>query len=123
MAKILIVEDNDKSRLLMQKVLTYFKHEVVMAADAREALLLLKSQHDLELIITDLLMPNLSGEDFIKQVRAEEAYRRLPVIVVSTEATRLIGSKDVQAIVQKPFLPSELNQTIIKTLAQRPTAT
>jgi len=123
MSKLLIVEDNDKTRILMQKVLAYFKHEVVLAADAQEALTIMKSQQDIDLIVTDLLMPHMSGEDFIRLIRAEEQYKKIPIIVVSTEATRLVGNKDVQAIVQKPFLPSELNQTIVKALAQRPAAT
>lgn len=120
MAKILVVEDSNTARMLFEKVLAYFKHDVLVARDGQEAIQVLKDHGDTELIITDLLMPNMSGEEFIRLVRSQENYRHIPIVVVSTEAAHLAGSKDVQAVLEKPFLPSELNQTILDALAQRP---
>jgi len=123
MAKILVVEDSETTRFLLNKVLTFFKHDVILAVDALEALLLLESHPDIDLIITDLLMPRMSGQEFIRQVRAQESLKNLPIMVVSTEATRLTEAEGVQAVVQKPFSPSDLNQTILNVLAKRSTPT
>jgi len=86
---IMIVDD---SRIMRNTVKGVFSGVVpacnfVEARDGVEAMALLKAQ-PIHLILLDWNMPNLSGIDFLKQVRAMEEYKELPIIMVTSEAAK-----------------------------------
>ncbi|MCL2231653.1 MAG: response regulator [Treponema sp.] len=82
----------DDSRIMRNTVKGVFSGVVpacnfVEAKDGVEALTLLQAQ-PIHLILLDWNMPNLSGIDFLKQVRAMEEYKELPIIMVTSEAAK-----------------------------------
>ena len=86
---IMIVDD---SRIMRNTVKGVFTGVVpscnfVEAKDGLEAMALLKAQ-PIHLILLDWNMPNLSGIDFLKQVRAMAEYKELPIIMVTSEAAK-----------------------------------
>jgi len=86
---IMVVDD---SRIMRNTVKGVFSGVVpacnfVEAKDGVEALTLLQAQ-PIHLILLDWNMPNLSGIDFLKQVRAMEEYKELPIIMVTSEAAK-----------------------------------
>jgi len=86
---IMIVDD---SRIMRNTVKGVFTGVVpacnfVEAKDGLEAMSLLKAQ-PIHLILLDWNMPNLSGIDFLKQVRAMAEYKELPIIMVTSEAAK-----------------------------------
>ena len=80
MKKILVVEDHDSARFLYQEELTEAGYDVLAAADGQEALDLLQKQK-IDLLITDIKMPHISGAALINQLHSTDP--KLPVIVVS----------------------------------------
>lgn len=80
MARILVVEDDRNANRLLCAVLRKDGHEALSAADGREALGILDGQH-VDLIVSDLMMPNLNGMELIRQLR--EAGWDTPVLILT----------------------------------------
>ncbi|NNM04850.1 MAG: response regulator [Gemmatimonadetes bacterium] len=84
MALVLIVDDEEMDRVLERAILEKAGHELLFANDGESAMKLCRKE-DLDLIITDLAMPNFNGLRFIKELREEGLMT--PVIAVSGWAT------------------------------------
>jgi len=83
-AKLLIVDDEKHIREGLEKALSLDGYEVELASDGRSALDLIE-EGDIDLIITDLKMPNLSGEELLKETLDRFPY--LPVIILTGHGT------------------------------------
>jgi CheY-like chemotaxis protein len=68
MARILLIEDDESVRPMLRLVLTHFGHTVMEAVDGKEGLALVASS-DFDLVITDLVMPEVEGLDVLMQLR------------------------------------------------------
>lgn len=101
--KIMIVEDDIDINNLLKELLSVEGYEITQCFTAREALLMEIS--DFDLILLDLMMPFMSGEDFIKEVR--ERKMSIPIIVLSAKIdkeTRIGVLKDgADDFITKPF--------------------
>ena len=86
--KILVVDDDIISLNLMSKILSKRGYETLEASNAKEALEFLRSGEPVSLIITDIIMPDMSGSDFLVHTRNEPALQHLPVIVCSSRGDR-----------------------------------
>jgi two-component system capsular synthesis sensor histidine kinase RcsC len=80
MARILVVDDEEMDRVLEQAILESAGHELLFASDGATALAICEKE-DIELIITDLVMPDFNGLRFIKELR--ESNHFIPLIAVS----------------------------------------
>jgi two-component system chemotaxis response regulator CheY len=80
MARILIVDDEEMDRVLERTILEKAGHELLYAGDGHVALAVCR-ETDIELVITDLAMPEFNGLRFIKELR-EEGFR-MPIIAIS----------------------------------------
>ncbi len=117
MHTILLVEDEILLREGVQEVLEIQGFTVIGAADGLEALEWL-SRTQVDLIITDLVMPKMNGVDFVEQVRSR--YKDLPIIVASgsgTSVTKRLGIDSIDipgatASIAKPFKSAELFEKI-----------
>jgi len=83
-AKLLIVDDEKHIREGLEKALTIDGYDVELASDGKEALAKIEEE-DIDLVITDLKMPNLSGEELMKE--ALDNYPYLPVIILTGHGT------------------------------------
>lgn len=93
MAKhILIVDDSKAVRNLVAFIMKKEGFKVTAAEDGLDGLEKLYSMGQVDLIISDVNMPRMDGFTFIKTVREQEAYRDMPIIVLSTEGQE----KDIQ---------------------------
>ena len=108
-AKILIVDDEQFVRDLLEKVLRRRGHEVVSASDAGQALAALESA-EFDLLLTDVVMPGMDGFDLLRRVKS--AYPDIKVIVLTGYARKqsisdflLYGADDY---LSKPFQVHEL---------------
>ena len=93
MFNLLVVDDDKNTRLLLKAVLEAEKYTVFTATDGRDALKVMDSEH-IDLIIVDIMMPNMDGYEFTKAVR--EADDNLPILMIS--------AKQLPADKQKGFL-------------------
>ena len=105
-ATILIIEDDRSIIELQEKILSAEGYQVLTSQSGREGLELAKSQYP-DLIILDLMLPEIEGEDILKQLKSSPATRNIPIVVVSAksalaniEYTFTLGAVD---FLTKPF--------------------
>ena len=89
---ILIVDDSRTIRNLVAFIMKKEGFTVTAAEDGLDGLEKLYAAEKVDLIISDINMPRMDGFTFIKTVREQEAYRDLPIVVLSTEGQE----KDIQ---------------------------
>lgn len=80
--RVLVVDDNETNRELMVELISLQGHQVTSASNGVEALLLVNSEQ-FDLILLDVLMPGLSGLDVLVQLKEEERWRHIPVLMIS----------------------------------------
>ena len=109
MKKILLVEDDEELRLVVEMFLSWAQFEVVIACDGVEGLEFLSKTH-FDLVITDFRMPRMNGIDFSK--KAKELYPELPIIM----STAFIPSLDHELKEKLHFVskPYQVNEMIFK---------
>ena len=119
---ILIADDNRVNRLLLGRGLEHEGHTVVFAEHGREALELLRKQR-FDLMLLDVLMPELDGYEVLAELNADPHLRDLPVIVTSAldELDSVVRSLEMGAedYLTKPVSPVLLNARINATLEKK----
>jgi len=117
--KVLVVDDEKDSRILIAHYLEEFGCRVFLASSGREGLELAR-RHVPDLITLDLVMPGLTGWEVLKRLKADHALRAIPVVVVSVVANegrgKLLGAVD---IVTKPFEREDLLRVLWRNLGRR----
>lgn len=105
---VMIVDDAVSIRGLASMTLENAGYGVIEARDGREALALLRS-HRVNLVITDVNMPNMGGIELVRALKADPAHRFIPVVILTKEtAPELKGAgraAGARAWVTKPFTP------------------
>ena len=119
---ILVVEDEKDLRGMMERVLTRAGYLVLEAPDGREALqLITAAQAPIDLIVTDIVMPWMGGEELIEAVR--KAGHRTPIICTSGLVSQATELTDVDsppdALLSKPFTPRQLLSAVAAVLDQK----
>src|SRR6478752_3543367 len=117
---ILIVDDNEDNRYTLQLMLESDGHErIVCAAGGNEAIALIE-KGKFSLILLDLMMPDLNGDEVLKVIRSDPDKRDIPVIMISadTDADKVsqcieLGADDY---LSKPFNPTILRARIAAAL-------
>ena len=119
MATILAVDDSVTIRQMVVHTLKSKGHTVIEAVDGLDGLAKAKASA-VNLILTDINMPNMDGIEMIKQVRALPAHKFTPILTLTTESTVDMKMKGKQAgatgWIVKPFNPDQLLATIDKVL-------
>ena len=121
LAKILIVDDNPK---LMEDALPMYGYEVQCATDGLMALKILDEDQSFDLVLLDVVMPNLNGWETIKAIRKNDKISQIPVIMLTSvsDANKQISGLKFGAddYIVKPFvLPNLLAR--IEALLRRST--
>lgn len=110
--KILIIEDEDKISMIMKSYLEKEGYTVIQAYDGKEGLKLFEGDNP-DLVILDLMLPKIPGEEVIKEIRNKS---QIPVIMVSAkveENNRVDGLRlGADDYVTKPFSPKELVERV-----------
>jgi two-component system chemotaxis response regulator CheY len=113
---ILIVDDSKTVRNLVAFIIKREGYKVTMAEDGLDGLEKLFSADKIDLIISDVNMPRMDGFTFIKQVREQDAYKDLPIMVLSTEGRPQdidLGMKlGANLYMVKPAQPEKMVQNI-----------
>jgi PAS domain S-box-containing protein len=107
---VLVVEDDPASRDLLKAILEREKWNVVTAENGAVALQKLREE-DFELILLDLMMPEMDGFEFTRVLREHEEWKSIPIIVVTakdmTEQDRKRLNGDIQGVIAKSGLTRE----------------
>ena len=118
--KILVVDDFATMRKVLRNLLKQAGYEnIVEAEDGVTALRILKSQK-IDFIISDWNMPNMSGIELLKAVRADNDMAKMPFLMVTAEALQdnVIAAvkAGVSNYIVKPFTAERLNEKIAKIM-------
>ena len=114
---ILIADDSPSIRKFVSFALSASGYEIVSAGDGMEALEKLPKEH-VNLIITDLNMPNLDGFELIKSIRSSQEFKEIPIIILSS----LSGKEEIEKGINigansyliKPFNPKRILYEVSK---------
>jgi signal transduction histidine kinase len=111
-ATILIVDDYEENRELLVRRLRPQGHHLVTAENGRQALQMLREQ-PFDLVLLDIMMPEVNGYQVLKQMKADPMLRHLPVIVIS-------AISEIESIVQcialgaEDYLPKPFNRVLLQ---------
>ena len=118
--KILVVDDFSTMRRIVRNLLVElgFSNPLIQEADDGEnALILLRSQ-PFDLVVTDWNMPNMTGIDLLRAIRAEASLKGLPVLMVTAENNRdqiiAAAQAGVNGYIVKPFTAITLKEKLGK---------
>ena len=116
MARILVVEDEVDTRMVLGKFLTVAGHEVVPACNGWEALLVLDTS-SVDLILLDVMMPGMDGVTFLHILRQAKKHQTMPVVLLTAldiadvaRRTRQFGVLDILPKTQR--LLDDLMKTV-----------
>jgi two-component system, chemotaxis family, chemotaxis protein CheY len=120
MARILAVDDSPSMLRMVTLTLASAGHSVAQATDGREALAAARVEA-FDVVVTDVNMPNMDGIELVHELRGLPAYRHVPLLILTTEATadRKQQGKNAGATgwLVKPFNPERLLAVVEKVLS------
>ncbi|MDP9955819.1 signal transduction histidine kinase/DNA-binding response OmpR family regulator/CHASE3 domain sensor protein [Epilithonimonas hungarica] len=90
--KILITDDDVRNIFSLSKALEKYKVEVVLAMDGKQALDKIEENPDIDVILMDMMMPEMDGYDTIREIRKMPDFKDLPIIAVTAKS--MIGDRD-----------------------------
>jgi two-component system, chemotaxis family, chemotaxis protein CheY len=120
--KILVAEDSPTMRYLIASTIAALgDYTVIEAGNGFEALRILP-QEQVDLVITDINMPDINGLELVSFIRQSPNYRTTPLFIISTEGSARDREKGMSlganAYLVKPFAPEELQSLIRQYLGE-----
>jgi serine phosphatase RsbU (regulator of sigma subunit) len=111
-SRILVVDDTEANRDVLTRRLQKHGHQVQVAASGPAALALL-AQEPFDLVLLDIMMPDMSGYEVLEQLKADESLRHVPVIMITsiTDMDSVIRCIEMGA---EDHLPKPFNATLLK---------
>lgn len=121
--RIVYVEDEEEMIDLVRLIMARRGFEVIGANGGRVGLQTIRENLP-DLVLLDLMMPDIDGWDVYQQMKADEVTQNIPVIVVTAKAQSIdkvlgLHIAKVDDYISKPFSPQELAESIEKVLARR----
>jgi two-component system response regulator VicR len=118
--RIVCIEDEEEMIDLVQLILTRRGFEVTGATDGQSGLRAIANLKP-DLVLLDLMMPEMSGWDVYQKMKADDQMKNIPVIVITAKAQNIdkvlgLHIAKVQDYITKPFGPSELLQSVERVL-------
>jgi len=123
--RILIVEDNDLNLKLFRDLLNAHGYETIETKEGLEAIKLTKSERP-DLILMDIQLPEISGLDVTRRLKADEAIRAIPIIAVTAFAMKddeeKILAAGCEAYISKPISIVPFMNTVRRFLGEQEVA-
>jgi two-component system response regulator VicR len=120
--KVVCIEDEPEMIELVKLILTRKGYDVTGAMGGREGL---KAVEEIQpdLVLLDLMMPDIDGWEVYQQMKADERMKNIPVIIVTAKAQSIdkvlgLHIAKVNDYITKPFGPSELLSSVIRVLQE-----
>jgi len=122
-ARVLLVDDDMRNLLALTPLLEHWNLDVMAAGDGVEALETLQTAGDFDVVILDIMMPDMDGYELTRRLRRDPRYMDLPIITLTARA----GKEEQQASLDagadsflvKPVEPAELKDMLERFLAGR----
>jgi DNA-binding response OmpR family regulator len=121
--RVVYIEDEPEMIDLVRLILKRKQYEVIGASGGREGLDAVRKTVP-DVILLDLMMPDMDGWEVYQQLKADEATRSIPVIVITAKAQRIdkvlgLHIAKVDDYISKPFSPVELIESLQKVFEER----
>ena len=115
MAKILIVDDDQTIGLMLKDILEFNGHEVVVSQEPRKTKENIR-KHNVELVLLDKLISGVDGTDVCDDLKEEDEFRQIPVIMMSGihNVDEICKSAGATEFLSKPFDMETLNSLLLK---------
>ena len=121
---VLIIDDSEVIRSVLNKTIQFTTIEfekILEASSGKEALELLQNNW-VDIVFSDINMPEMNGIEMIRELRENEEFKDIPVIVISTEGDEKTLDQLVQlgvsGFLKKPFRPEDISGLIFDTLGK-----
>jgi two-component system chemotaxis response regulator CheY len=121
---ILVVDDSETMRAVIRKTVSMSGIQIGEfreAGNGKEALAVLEDSW-MDVVLSDINMPEMGGVEFLREVKKNEVLRNIPVIFVSTESsqTRMdeVTALGAAAYVKKPFMPEKIKEILLDVLTK-----
>lgn len=122
MARILIVDDSPSQLLGIQRIVEKLGHEILTATDGAAGVEAAKAQLP-DLVLMDVVMPNLNGFQATRTLSRDAATKHIPVILVTTkdqDTDRMWGMRQgAKAYITKPFSEDELSEVLERVFSNQ----
>ena len=122
--RVLVVDDSPAMRMLLKKILSQSGlpiENILDAADGVEGLIKLRD-NPINLILSDINMPNMDGEEFVRHVKADKALREIPVLMITTDnsTARVLRLRQLgaQGYICKPFTPEMVKEKVLALMSE-----
>lgn len=110
--KILLVDDDVRNVYALSSILELYGIDIAFAENGLEGLEILESEKDIDLVLMDIMMPELDGYQAIRKIRTVPEYKQLPVIALTAKAMKEDREKCIEAgasdYIAKPVDPEQL---------------
>lgn len=120
MSKILVVDD-DEMMIMMARHILSTKYEVVTAETGAEAIEIFDKERP-DMVLSDLMMPEMDGMETLAEIRAGEWIKNVPVMMLTATVEKDLIQRaralDVTDYIKKPFMPADLIQRVEKKLSK-----
>lgn len=111
---VLLVDDDDIVRVTIGDILEDLGFRVIQASNATDAIARLREARDLDLLVTDVLMPEMNGWTLAERVR--EYSPRLPIIYVTGYSSGVSRAVDRSLVIRKPFQVGAFAKAILEVI-------
>ncbi|MFG3449116.1 twitching motility response regulator PilH [Stenotrophomonas sp. NPDC047960] len=122
MARILIVDDSQSQQLAIKRIVEKLGHETLTAEDGAAGVEVAKAELP-DLVLMDVVMPNLNGFQATRTLAREATTRHIPVILVTTkdqDTDRMWGMRQgAKAYITKPFSEDELSEVLERVFSNK----
>ncbi len=123
MSTILVVEDDRATRRMAVNTIKAMGHFAFASPNGKHAYEALKVNEGIDLVLTDIMMPEMDGRELIQTIRKDADLAHLPIIAMSA----VIGPKDISGLLElgatfflgKPFKPEDLRENVSMCLRER----
>lgn len=87
--RVLIVDDDERNLFALSQILARFNMEVLVAKNGREAIKMMGTHYPVDLVLMDIMMPEMDGYEAIRNIRKHKKWRELPIIAVTAKAMKV----------------------------------
>lgn len=122
MSRVLVIDDSEVIRGQMEQYLIELNHTCICVGNGSEAMHLLKTEYNFDLVITDIFMPEMDGIETIEKIVSSYPHAR--IIAVSAGGMGMSGAgmlevatgMGARAVIHKPFLSPDFKKVVVEVL-------
>jgi CheY-like chemotaxis protein len=121
--RVLVADDDPEICTLIKTILGKGPYEITLCNDAESALVHIQKDEPYDILISDFMLPGISGIELITQVRQNAATSRMPIMMISGHNNYAMDARakaaGADAFLNKPFTLSQLRATVHQLLTDR----